>query len=51
MIDIPAGEFMMGGDVPIGPGPVPRGSERALPIHRVTLDAFEMGATQVTSAQ
>jgi sulfatase modifying factor 1 len=51
MIDILAGEFMMGGDVPIGPGPVPRGSERALPIHRVTLDAFEMGATQVTNAQ
>ncbi|MBW1863457.1 MAG: SUMF1/EgtB/PvdO family nonheme iron enzyme [Deltaproteobacteria bacterium] len=51
MVDIPAGEFMMGDDIPVGPGPLPKETERALPIHRVTLDAFEMGATQVTNAQ
>jgi len=51
MIYLPSGEFMMGGDIPVGPGPLPKENERALPIHHVTLDGFEMSATQVTNAQ
>ncbi|MBW1767065.1 MAG: SUMF1/EgtB/PvdO family nonheme iron enzyme, partial [Deltaproteobacteria bacterium] len=51
MVSIPAGEFMMGDDIPIGAGPLPKEIERALPIHRVTLDAFDIGATQVTNAR
>ncbi|MBW1861764.1 MAG: SUMF1/EgtB/PvdO family nonheme iron enzyme, partial [Deltaproteobacteria bacterium] len=51
MVSIPAGEFMMGDDIPIGAGPLPKETERALPIHRVTLDAFDIGATQVTNAR
>jgi len=49
MVPIPAGEFMMGTNKPVAAGPF--GSGTAFPAHRVTLDAFEIGATEVTNEQ
>ncbi|MFC1508943.1 SUMF1/EgtB/PvdO family nonheme iron enzyme, partial [Candidatus Omnitrophota bacterium] len=42
MASIPAGSFMMGTD---------EGDFRERPVHIVTLDAFEMSATEITQAQ
>ncbi len=42
MVQIPAGSFLMGSD---------RGQDNECPIHRVTLDAFSLAATQVTNAE
>ena len=42
MIQIPAGWFLMGSDV---------GQDNERPVHRVWVDAFELGACQVTNAE
>lgn len=41
MVEIPAGSFMMGIE----------GAGRLSPLHRVSLDAFRMSATEITQAQ
>jgi len=42
MIQIPAGSFLMGSDT---------GQDNERPVHRVWIDAFELGACQVTNAE
>ena len=42
MIQIPAGRFLMGSDA---------GQDNERPVHRVWLDAFELGACQVANAE
>ncbi|MGA2902130.1 MAG: SUMF1/EgtB/PvdO family nonheme iron enzyme, partial [Candidatus Acidiferrales bacterium] len=42
MVQIPAGWFLMGSDV---------GQDNERPVHRVWVDAFELGACQVTNAE
>ena len=41
MVEIPAGSFLMGSD----------GASTLSPVHRVSLDAFQMSATEITQAQ
>ena len=42
MVSIPAGSFLMGSN---------DGEDNEQPIHKVTLDAFEMSATEITNSQ
>jgi formylglycine-generating enzyme required for sulfatase activity len=53
MIAIPAGSFLMGHDyTPGAPNdPVNRYYPDEQPVHRVTLDAFQIGATEITQGQ
>jgi formylglycine-generating enzyme required for sulfatase activity len=53
MVALPAGSFLMGHDYAAGNAgdPVNRYYPDEQPVHRVTLSAFQIGATEITQAQ
>jgi formylglycine-generating enzyme required for sulfatase activity len=53
MVSIPTGSFLMGYDYTPGPpnDPVNRYNPDEQPVHRVTLSAFGLGATEITQGQ
>jgi len=53
LITIPAGSFLMGNDYTHGQpdDPVNRFYPDEQPVHRVTLNSFQIGATEITQAQ
>jgi formylglycine-generating enzyme required for sulfatase activity len=53
MVSLPAGSFLMGHDYTAGStdDPINRYYPDEQPVHRVTLNAFQIGATEITQAQ